>query len=313
MSHVILSVLIPAFNAEKTIQRLLNSLENQSLDRSKYETIVVDDGSQDDTQKILSQFPKVRVLKQKQQGPGAARNLANAHAKGTYILFLDADLDIPHDLLETHLNFHLENPHIAATGGSVIPDCPMKLGMWALADHYSSWFNAHPACQYDLDNEPEHLPSLNFCIHKPSVLDSHQLVWADGLKHTGEDVLFCHHLRERGLKKAFLPNAAVRHQDRNTLMSYLKHIYRYGFHAPFIRGQLKGLSYSFLFPTNPKKLIFSLPLVFLGSTFFIWKSWCRKEAILVTLCLPQIMIGRLAYTYGVARGTLALAKEQDTD
>ena len=83
------SVIIPAYNAEKTIGRCLSSLSQQSF--KDFETIVVDDGSRDGTAAVVKQFPKVKLVQQKNAGPATARNKGASQARGEYLIFLDSD------------------------------------------------------------------------------------------------------------------------------------------------------------------------------------------------------------------------------
>lgn len=87
----LVSILIPAFNAEEWIADTLRSAVAQTWDRK--EVIVVDDGSTDRTQAIARQFEScgVRVFTQRNQGAAAARNEAFRLSRGDYIQWLDAD------------------------------------------------------------------------------------------------------------------------------------------------------------------------------------------------------------------------------
>lgn len=90
-----LSVIIPVYNVEKYVIRCINSVVQNDLESSAYEIIVVDDESPDDSVKtIQSHFQDVanlKVITQKNKGLGGARNTGISNAKGTYLLFLDAD------------------------------------------------------------------------------------------------------------------------------------------------------------------------------------------------------------------------------
>lgn len=84
------SVIIPAYNRASYIAATLRSVFAQTF--SDYEVIVVDDASTDDTVEIVRTFgERVKVLEQKNSGPGAARNLGSKHARGEYLAFLDSD------------------------------------------------------------------------------------------------------------------------------------------------------------------------------------------------------------------------------
>jgi len=86
-----ISVIIPVYNAEKLIADCLIALLNQNIDFSKYEIIVVDDGSSDNTAKIVEIFKDVQLIIQKNRGPAAARNEGVRHAKGDIVVFTDSD------------------------------------------------------------------------------------------------------------------------------------------------------------------------------------------------------------------------------
>lgn len=84
------SVITPTFNRLPLLRQTLDSVRAQRF--TDYEIIVVDDGSTDGTGEYLASFgSRVRVLKQENAGPGAARNLAIRHATGDYLAFLDSD------------------------------------------------------------------------------------------------------------------------------------------------------------------------------------------------------------------------------
>lgn len=90
-----ISIIVAAFNVEKYIDRCLESLTNQNLDREEYEIIIVNDGSTDATLDKLndwkSRFKNIIVISQKNKGQSAARNTALKQAAGDYIFYIDAD------------------------------------------------------------------------------------------------------------------------------------------------------------------------------------------------------------------------------
>ena len=89
----LISIIIPCYNAAKTISRALNSIREQ--DFKDVEVIVVNDGSKDNSLEVLSMFEKVdkriKVFTQENAGVSVARNNGLKHAKGNYIVYLDAD------------------------------------------------------------------------------------------------------------------------------------------------------------------------------------------------------------------------------
>ena len=89
-TNPLFSVVVPTYNRLPLLAEALGSVWRQTF--TDYEVIVVDDGSTDGTAEWLdSQTPRLRFLRQENKGPGAARNLGAAEAKGEYLAFLDSD------------------------------------------------------------------------------------------------------------------------------------------------------------------------------------------------------------------------------
>jgi glycosyltransferase involved in cell wall biosynthesis len=87
---MLVSAIIPTYNRARTIERAVNSVLGQSW--QPMEIIVVDDGSTDQTNDILARYgDRIRVIRQKNQGPSGARNAGIKAAKGEVITFLDSD------------------------------------------------------------------------------------------------------------------------------------------------------------------------------------------------------------------------------
>jgi glycosyltransferase involved in cell wall biosynthesis len=87
-----ISVVMPAYNAEKYIAESIESILNQSF--SQWELIIIDDGSTDNTAEIVAKFQsdkRIKLIKQANGGVSSARNAGINAASGNYITFLDAD------------------------------------------------------------------------------------------------------------------------------------------------------------------------------------------------------------------------------
>ncbi len=107
---MLLSTVIPVYNAEAFLSRCLNSILTQQID--SLEIICVDDGSTDDSLSILReyerQYENIIVISQKNQHPGIARNAGMDIASGDYIHFMDAD-DYLYDGIYTNILDYLNN------------------------------------------------------------------------------------------------------------------------------------------------------------------------------------------------------------
>lgn len=102
-----ISVIIPAYNVEEYIKECLDSILNQTY--NDLEIIIVDDGSTDNTPKILDEYarknPQIQILRQQNSGQSCARNRGIREAKGEYIVFVDSDDWISsNNILETFFN-----------------------------------------------------------------------------------------------------------------------------------------------------------------------------------------------------------------
>lgn len=91
-----ISVIIPTYNEEDVVLKCLKSLDTQKLKSSKFEVIVIDDGSTDNTFNIVKSYsPKkyrLILLKGEHKGPGYARNLGAKSAIGKVLVFVDSDM-----------------------------------------------------------------------------------------------------------------------------------------------------------------------------------------------------------------------------
>jgi glycosyltransferase involved in cell wall biosynthesis len=118
----LISVIIPVYNIEKYISKCLDSVLNQTLDRDKYEVIIIDDGSTDKSLEICKQktkgFDNAKIIEHKKnKGLGPARNTGIKEAKGEYLYFIDGDDYIDNNTLENLLELAQEYKADIVTSG----------------------------------------------------------------------------------------------------------------------------------------------------------------------------------------------------
>ena len=158
----LISVIIPAFNSENTIERACRSVLEQSY--SNAELVVVDDGSADNTAQIVRDLSyednRIKLISQENYGVCKARNVGMDHAEGDYLFFLDSDDELTSDALDKMYHMAVQYQAEVVTGGfmNVFPDgkeWPDSYGLeqpvvWenteflshSLADHMAT----HSAC-----------------------------------------------------------------------------------------------------------------------------------------------------------------------
>ncbi len=108
----LVSVVIPAYNAEKTIEDCVNSILNQTY--NNFELIIVNDGSTDNTlelcEKIAQLDNRITIINKDNQGVSAARNDGIDKASGKYLLFVDSDDTVDKEYIKTLVEAKENNP-----------------------------------------------------------------------------------------------------------------------------------------------------------------------------------------------------------
>jgi cellulose synthase/poly-beta-1,6-N-acetylglucosamine synthase-like glycosyltransferase len=142
----LMSVVMPAHNAAGMLPRTLAALRNSDLPRSRWELIVVDDGSGDETSLIAARYADTVVtLPGKASGPAYARNRGFEVSRGDIIVFIDADCIVHPDTLSRFEEFLGSDPDLGAIFGSY-DDKPPASGLMSqyrnLVHHYVHHQNA---------------------------------------------------------------------------------------------------------------------------------------------------------------------------
>lgn len=117
MEKIEASVVIPAYNEEDYIGPCLESLAWQKT-KTKFEVILIDNNSSDNTNKIAKEFEKklnLRIIIEKQQGRGVARWRGFEEAKGNIIFSTDADTILPEDWIESFMKYFKNKEIVAVT------------------------------------------------------------------------------------------------------------------------------------------------------------------------------------------------------
>ncbi len=111
--EVLVSVVVPIYNAEQYLDRAIKSILNQQY--KNLEIFLIDDGSTDNSllicHRVVSQDKRFHVIKQKNAGPGAARNQGIQYACGELIYFMDSDDWIEPSLFEEAVRFYKLDPY----------------------------------------------------------------------------------------------------------------------------------------------------------------------------------------------------------
>ena len=131
----ILSLVIPVYRVEDCIARALDSVYSQGADESLFEVIAVDDGSPDKSAEIIGNYraghSNLTLLRKPNGGVSSARNKGMEHAKGEWIIFLDADDAIAPGALKDLAGFLTAPDGEAVRTPERVPDIIMMREVYA--------------------------------------------------------------------------------------------------------------------------------------------------------------------------------------
>lgn len=115
----LISIIMPVYNAERWIAQAVDSVKKQTY--TNWELIIVNDGSTDNTQTVCEQYAlqdsRIKVFKQSNKGPGAARNMGLSKINGEYFTMIDSDDCLSNNaLLDYHKNIKSNNTDMVVAG-----------------------------------------------------------------------------------------------------------------------------------------------------------------------------------------------------
>jgi len=239
-------------NSENTITRCIQSLNLQTLPREKFEIIVADDGSTDNSAKLAKDAGADLVIKSEPIGDGHARNLGVNKAKGKFLAFIDSDCVAHKNWLETIVT-ELEN--LGAISG------PISNGI----EHSIAWseylLNFSEFNNFKKREKIRFLPGCNQALTRKS----YELAGRFPKVYSSFDVEFGELLRKKGVSCYFIPEMKIQHlglQDKNKFLAKMK---RRG--IGFIRTRKKHSTLPFSSLSTHRLFVPMIYLGFLSSRF----------------------------------------------
>jgi mycofactocin glycosyltransferase len=217
------SIIIPVKNRSQDLRDCLKSLQTLEYPLEKLETIVVDDGSTDDTRKIIESFPVRGIYFDKTRGASACRNKGALEAKGDLLAFIDSDCMADPTWLKELVQYFCDDK-VGIVGGYVA-----SYYYKTQVDRYesvSSSLNMGGRLIKGLNNaSTAYVPTCNNIVRKKAFIS------VDGFAEeltVGEDVDLCWRLRKHDWSLLYVPQGIVHHKHRSSLFKMLKRRYQYG-------------------------------------------------------------------------------------
>ncbi len=232
-SSPIISVIISTYNRQDYVVTGLRCLANQTLQKDKYEVVIVDNHCTDNTAALVKEFlqqnPSLpfRYVYEEQKGVSFGRDRGIHESAGEILVYLDDDAEAEPDLLENYLSFFTQHPDAAAAGGRILPKYSEKpKPKWM-----SSWLNGFIA-HVDLGGDTRIFKGrMKYPIGCNMAYRKKYLQQIGGfntlLTFRGDDKYIYLAVKEINPGIYYVPSALVRHNipGRRLQFSYLKTLY----------------------------------------------------------------------------------------
>jgi glycosyltransferase involved in cell wall biosynthesis len=203
------SVVVPAYNAERTLAACLRALTAQTGLSEPIEIVVVDDGSKDGTVELARSFAGVMVVQQENAGPGAARNAGAARTHGEIVLFTDSDC-VPEPNWAAEMAHAFETPEVAAVMGRT--RTVQRGDFISKVQEGSDLVASEPGTTTRINtNNLGLVAELATCMPFDAALRIY-----------GEDTDLGWRVLRAGRKTLFWPRAEVEHHHPHTLRSFMR-------------------------------------------------------------------------------------------
>ena len=218
------SIVIPTYNRPKRLANCLNAVARLDYLRDRFEVIVVDDGSDtplDSVVALLQDKMQIKLLRQKNAGPAAARNLGVAEARGEYIAFTDDDCQPTADWL-TQFAAAAKSAPEALLGGKTInalTDNPFSTASQTLTDYLYKYFDPAKTKNAFFTSNNMAMPIANF-----KALNGFDVSFPLA---AAEDRDLCDR-SNRVYPMVYVPTAKIEHFHKLNLISFWKQHFSYG-------------------------------------------------------------------------------------
>ena len=216
------SVIIPAYQAATVLPKCLSALQQQTIDRTQYEIIVVDDGSTDGTAAVAEQtlcgFPAAKIIHAEHGGPAHARNLGAWAAEGDLLLFADADCEPISGWIESFAHAFTD-PFVSGAKGTYATRQRSLVARFVQQEYQE---------RYDRTSRQEKIDFIDTysaCYRRDVFVQNRGFDAVSFPTMAVEDQELSFRLAERGHRLVFVPEALVYHQHLTSAIRYFRRKY----------------------------------------------------------------------------------------
>jgi len=294
------SVIICTYNRAHFLKRTLRSLADQTVGAERFEVLIVDDGSEDETANVCKKMSKEvsnlrYVATGKNIGLGSAGNLGISSARGDFVLFTDDDCIAQRDWVERMGAALAQEPVVAGAITSPVSD-------YVRLCHNIAHF--HPFMPGRKAGPVDFIAGANMGFHR-SVLE--KLQGFEKGRRLASDTEFALRGRQSGYRIYFTPDAIVTHcPERTTLALIFRYASQHAFHTILLRDQYRSLLGTPSVLRSSALTLLASPLIALKVTLSIYLG---NSNLAKTFWTAPLVYGlKLAWCWGAARGLRAQKK-----
>ncbi|MFQ6675385.1 MAG: glycosyltransferase [Fidelibacterota bacterium] len=223
------SIITPTFNRADELDFLIPSIQAQSFPHEKFEMIIVDDGSTDDTERRVKGWQEqvdfsLRYVAQANRGPGAARNLGMDMARGELFLFTDSDCEAHPDWVRTIFDTYSSEGFDACGGPDASRDDFTPLQR-AIDFSMTSFFTTGGLRGHGSRRLARFYPRTHNMAMTRHVYE--KVGGFGGLRH-GQDIELSHRIIKSGARIVYVPGAVVYHRRRTSLKHFFRQVFNWG-------------------------------------------------------------------------------------
>lgn len=217
-----ISLYIAAYNAEKTIEKSINSILHQTL--KPKEIIIINDCSTDKTLNLLKKFNQIKIINNKKNyGLAKSRNIALKYSKYNFLASIDSDVVCKKNWLETLFNT-MEKKNADLIGGKLIDKFIKEP-----ANHWRSYYLKQNWGDKQINN-PQFIFGANFLLNKKKIKNLN-IKYNETFRTNGEDVNFSKVLKSRNCNLYYEPRALCYHYQFDDVTSLSKRYWRYSYYG----------------------------------------------------------------------------------
>ena len=217
-----ISLYIPAYNAEKTIEKSIESILQQTL--IPKEIIVINDCSSDKTLSLLKNFNQIKIISNnKNYGLAKSRNIALKYSKYDFLASIDSDVVCEKNWLETLFNT-MKEKDADLIGGKLIDKFIEEP-----ANHWRSYYLKQNWGNEQINN-PQFIFGANSLLNKKKIRDL-GIEYNEKFRTNGEDVNFSNILKSKNCNLYYEPNALCYHYQFDDIISLSNRYWRYSFYG----------------------------------------------------------------------------------